>query len=438
MTTKIDDKTAAGATREEIEALPTVPFTPTMAPEAYHGLAGRIVKTIEPYSEADPVAILMHVLVAVGNVIGRGPHALVERTEHTCGEYVVLVGDTAKGRKGQAWSMPRYLLGRVDEVWAKTRIKSGLSSGEGLISNVRDPREEMQPVKDHGRVVDYQRVVVDEGEPDKRLFIIEPELATVLRRMQGETSSLSAVLRESWETGNLSTLTKNSPLRATGAHVSIIAHTTREELVTSLTETDRANGFANRFLYVLVRRSKCLPEPAAVPEAALAPLIAELRDVAQQRHHVLVRDAEARALWAVIYPKLSEGESGLLGAVLARAEAHALRLSVLYAVLDRSPVVRPEHLRAALAVWDYADASARRIFGERMGLSAADVILTALRSRPPGGMTKTEIMAMFSRNKSAAELDAVLGLLHEKGQAKKSSRPPLDGKGRPAEVWEAV
>jgi hypothetical protein len=53
-------------------------------------------------------------------------------------------------------------------------------------------------------------------------------------------------------------------------------------------------------------------------------------------------------------------------------------------------------------------------------------------------MTKTEIMAMFSRNKSAAELDVVLGLLHEKGQARKSSRPPQDGKGRPAEVWEAV
>jgi hypothetical protein len=382
MTTKVDDRTKNGATRVDIEALPTIPFTPQMAPEAYHGLAGRIVAAIAPHSEADPVAILMHVLVAAGNLIGRGPHALVERTEHTCGEFVVLVGDSAKGRKGQAWSTPRYLLGQVDEVWSKTRIKSGVSSGEGLISNVRDER--------WGLNKEGERVLEDEGEPDKRLLVIEPELATVLRRMQRETNSLSAVIREAWETGNLSTLTKNTPLIATGAHISIIAHTTREELVTSLTETDRVNGFANRFIYLLVRRSKCLPEPDAIPETVLAPLIGELRDVAQRHHHrVVARDDAARTLWAAVYPALSEGEPGLIGAVLARAEAHALRLSVLYAVLDRSLVVRPEHLRAALAVWDYAEASARRIFGERIGLSSADVILAALRSRGPGGMTVT-------------------------------------------------
>ena len=369
---KIDDMIEAGAGPADIEALPTITFTPQIAPEAFHGLAGRIVKAIEPYSEADPVAILSHVLVATGNMIGRGPHALVEKTEHTCGEFVVLVGDSAKGRKGQAWSTPRYLLSQADEMWAKTRIKSGLSSGEGLIANVRDER--------WGLNRKGERVLEDEGELDKRLLVIEPELATILRRMLGETNSLSAVIREAWETGNLSTLTKNTPLKATGAHVSIIAHTTREELVTSLTEADRVNGFANRFIYLLVRRSKCLPEPAPVPDAVLAPLIRELRDVAQARRHTLVRDHEARALWATIYPALSEGEPGLLGAVLARAEAHVLRLSVLYAVLDRAAAIQPDHLRAALAIWDYSEASARRIFGERLGLCMADVILANLRT----------------------------------------------------------
>jgi len=75
----------------------------------------------------------------------------------------------------------------------------------------------------------------------------------------------------------------------------------------------------------------------------------------------MARDDEARSLWAAEYPRLSEGEPGLLGAILGRAEAHVLRLSLIYAVLDQSPVVRMEHLRAALAVWDYAEASARLI-----------------------------------------------------------------------------
>lgn len=53
-----------------------------------------------------------------------------------------------------------------------------------------------------GTSKDGRPVLEDEGEADKRLLVIEPEFATVLRRMQGETNSLSAVLREAWETGN--------------------------------------------------------------------------------------------------------------------------------------------------------------------------------------------------------------------------------------------
>jgi hypothetical protein len=362
----------------------------------------------------------------------------VEETEHPCNEFVALVGRSAKGRKGQAWSTPRKLFESVDETWARTRIKTGLSSGEGLIFNVRDARTEMQPIKERGRVVDYQEVLVDPGEPDKRLPVFEPELATVLRRMQGEGNSLSSVIREAWDSGRLSTLTKNSPLKATAAHISIIAHITREELTASLTETDRANGFANRFLFVLVRRSQVLPEGSAVPQAVLTPLVAELQEVARwaTEPRTLVRNPEARSLWAAVYPTLSEGEPGLLGAILGRAEAHVLRLSLIYAALDRSPTVRPEHLTAALAVWDYADASARRIFGDALGLSVADTILTALRARGP--LTRAEIGELFHRNKLSAEIEAALQVLLAAGKVRRSERPPAGGQGRPAEVWEVA
>jgi hypothetical protein len=402
---------------------------PTLAPEAYQGLAGRIVESIAPHSEADPVAILMHTLVATGNLIGRGPHALVERTVHTCGEFVALVGRTAKGRKGQAWSTPHYLLTQVDPAWSAGRVKSGLSSGEGLIYNVRDQRWSADKKG--------QPLLEDEGETDKRLLVVEPEFATVLRRMQGETNSLSPVLREAWETGTLSTLTKNSPLRATDAHISVIAHTTVEELVISLTETDRANGFANRFIYMLVQRSKCLPEPQCIADAVLAPFVTELRLVVDAaRNARLARDEAARALWAAVYPRLSEGETGLVGAVLARAEAHVLRLSLLYAILDRSAVIGEEHLTAALAVWDYAEASARQIFGERLGVTTADIILAAVRRRGP--LTRTQIRDLFQRNKHASEIDAALRMLEARGKAKRLTRSPEGGAGRSIKIWEAV
>src|SRR5437879_5549061 len=46
--------------------------------EAFYGLAGDIVRTIEPHSEADPLGILVQLLVMFGNVVGRGPYFQVE------------------------------------------------------------------------------------------------------------------------------------------------------------------------------------------------------------------------------------------------------------------------------------------------------------------------------------------------------------------------
>src|SRR5262249_22980569 len=142
-----------------------------------------------------------------------------------------------------------------------------------------------------------------------------------------------------------------------------------------------------------------------------------------------------RELWATVYPKLSGGEPGLLGAVLARGEAHVLRLSMLYAVLDRSPVIRDQHLFAALALWDYSAVSARRIFGDRLGLSTADVIEQAGKQRGPEGITKTEISALFQRNKSEAQIDAALSVLEAASRMRRSTRVPEGGKGRTVEVW---
>src|SRR5262249_2120710 len=99
----------------------------------------------------------------------------------------------------------------------------------------------------------------------------------------------------------------------------------------------------------------------------------------------LKRDAHANALWAAVYGPLSEGKPGLLGAIISRAEAQVLRLSVLYAVLDQPKVITVDHLKAALAIWEYCDASARIIFGNRLGDPTADRILEALRAAGPTG-----------------------------------------------------
>ena len=106
--------------------------------EAYYGLAGEIVSTIEPHTKADPVAILVQLLIAFGSAIGRGPYYQAEGDIHATNEFALLVGKTSKGRKGISWGRVRQIHGLIDDTWVRERVTSGLSSGEGLIWAVRD------------------------------------------------------------------------------------------------------------------------------------------------------------------------------------------------------------------------------------------------------------------------------------------------------------
>lgn len=326
---------------------------PTLDDAALYGLAGDIVRAIEPHTEASNVAVLINTLVFVGNVVNRTPHFNVGGNDHTVNLFAAIVGDTAKGRKGTSLGHVKALFKRVDEKWVEDRIQSGLSSGEGLIFHVRDASQHNEDGKP-----------ADPGVSDKRLLVIEEELANTLKVMNRDTSILSTTIRQAWDSGTLRVLTRNNPLKATGVHVSIIGHITTTELRKHLRETECANGFANRFLWVYSSRSKLLPHGGGIPDYdALASRLSDALAHAQEYECPMVRDEEANTLWEQRYGDLSEGEDGLFGAVTGRAEAQVLRLSMLYALLDCSPIVRRPHLEAALALWQYTSDSAAYIFG---------------------------------------------------------------------------
>src|SRR5262245_65996869 len=117
--------------------------------------------------------------------------------------------------------------------------------------------------------------------------------------MKREGNTLSAVLRSAWDSGNLNTMTKNSPVRATNAHISIIGHITRAELRRLLTETESANGFANRFLWLAVRRSKCLPEGGNMESQNLNDLVMRLFKAIElaRKTKEIKRSGAAREIW---------------------------------------------------------------------------------------------------------------------------------------------
>jgi hypothetical protein len=432
---EFQQKKAACAFSDAEEAAP-VPSWPELPEEAMHGLAGDIVRAIEPHTEADPVALLAQLLVAFGNAVGRSPHFMAEADRHGTNLFVVLVGVSSKGRKGTSWAHIRRLFQAVAPEWTRNCITSGLSSGEGLKWAVRDPIERLEPVKQSGRVVDYQTVTEDPGVTDKRCLVYEAEFASALRVMQREGNTLSATIRDAWDTGDLRTMTKNDRVKASGAHISIIGHITKDELLRYLDSTEAGNGFANRFLWLCVRRSKLLPEGGNISQVDFAPLLRRLREALEfgQVADELKRDEAAREVWLAVYPKLAEGRPGLLGAITARAEAQVMRLACIYALLDLSPVIRREHLEAALALWEYAEASAKYIFGESLGDPVADTILEALR-KCPTGLSRTEIRDLFSRHVSEEQIARALATLQGANLARQTREPT---KGRPVERWYAT
>jgi hypothetical protein len=409
-----------------VSFVPEPPRWPVLADEALHGLAGDMVRAADPHTEADPVAILASFIAAFGNAAGRGAFVRVGADLHYLKLFVALVGATSKGRKGTSWGPVRDLMLEVDPEWGGERVLGGLSSGEGLIFAVRD--------RVVGEDKDGNEVVRDEGVSDKRLLPIEPELAGVLKAAGREGNTLSPTMRQAWDDGRLQVMTKNSPMKATDAHVSIIGHITAAELLRHLTETDAANGFANRFLWLLVKRSKELPFGGGWWKVDKEPLLKRLGEALEfGKSPVEVGwGRTARAVWPEVYGPLSEGKPGLFGAVTGRAEAQVVRLAALYAVLDLSSGIESEHLAAALALWDYAEASARHVFGDATGDPEADRILEALRTAGGGGMTRTEISGLFGRNRGAERIARALSTLLSAGRAR---REVEETGGRTAERW---
>ena len=384
---------------------------------ALHGPAGDFVRLVEPCTEADPAALLIQFLVAFGNLCGSSAYRFAGGIAHHLNEYVVIVGDTSSARKGTSWAEVERFFAKVDQGWTKQCVTSGLSTGEGLIYHVRDPQLAQNYRENHGAGRDGANGrTLDAGVDDKRLLVQAGEFAAVMKVAARDGATLSSTLREAWDGKTLRTLAKNSPATATGAHISISAHITREELVRLLDNLDIANGFANRFLWACAKRSKELPWGGGTQDVRLDHLAIQVRLAAEEARNggEFIFDDEAKRKWEQVYSKLTEGRLGLLGAMLGRRVAHVLRFACIYCALDSSYRIGLKHLSAALALYDYCERSARHIFGNRLGNPDADAIFEALRESSVG-LTRTEIRNLFSCNLTGERIDRARDALIKAG-----------------------
>jgi hypothetical protein len=383
----------------------------------YHELFGEIVTRIAPHTEADPVAILTQLLVAFGAAVGRRAWFTVEATRHHPNEFMLLIGDSSRARKGSSWDHVRRLLAEIDPS-IEPRILTGLSSGEGLIWAVRDPTAQ------------------DPGITDQRLLVIEPEFASVLRAASREISTLSPTLRSAWDGRPLAILTRTAPARATQAHIAVIGHITQHELRRHTTTIELANGYLNRILLIACRRQRLLPEGGQHDPLAgtgLTRLLAATLKHAQTASEVRL-DPDGRELWHHAYRQLAEPHPGIVGQITARAEAHTIRLALLYALTDGQRQIGPQHLHAALALHDYAARSAAWALTGATGQPLAEQIHAALATNP-AGLTRSQISDTLKHNQPAGQLDQALRALQATGRATVTQ---IATGGRPAQLWTAA
>lgn len=385
---------------------------PVLDPAALRGLAGDVVHTIAPHTEADPAALLLTFLTMFGAAVGPAPHAMADAAEHPARLFPVLVGDTSKARKGSAHAQVRRLMVRADPDFERDRMLGGFGSGESVIDAVAD------------------------GE-DRRLLVFEPEFSRLLAVAKRDGSTISQLLRQAWDGDRLQVRSRAKTTVADGAHVALVGHITAEELSARLTDTDAANGFANRHLFALVRRFQLLPSGGNLDDAEVARLGDEISHALRLARTVGImrRTPETETRWDSLYRTMANDQpGGLLGSVIARDTAQVLRLSVAYALLDGAHQIDLPHVEAAWAVWRYCRRSAEIIFGDRLGDEVADRLLSAIRGARANGLTRDEQYHALGGHVSADRLRVARTLLVTKALAEEVR---ITTGGRPAEVLRA-
>lgn len=413
---------------EELDNIEIKEFPQPMPAEVYRGMAGAIVKYLENFTEAAPEALLINLLVAFGAMVGKEAWIEVGGDRHYPNLFAVLVGDTASGRKGSSWSIIERVLEKADQNFVLNNLRNGTVSGEGIIYHVRDPIFKWDKNSET-----YEKI--DPGVEDKRLLIIESEFASLLRVMKREGNTLSPLLRNAWDGKyKLETLSKTNYTKATNAHISLIGHITFDELKKELSDVEKMNGFGNRFLWVCTRRSKLLPNPPLIPEDKITGLGLILREsISKAPKGLITKTPAAEEVWALIYEHYAEKGEGETAALIGRAEAQILRLSLIYALLDGSEKITHEHICTARLVWEYCQKSVEFIFSEFNREKESSMVLNLLSALKEKPLSQSEIaIDVFKGHISANKLVKLLKKLNAQGLIESKKQKTA---GRPKTLW---
>lgn len=411
---------------------------PRLDPTAFHGTAGQLVRALAPTTEADPAALLAVLLAEFGWLVGAQPgagkvpgaaHMMIANEAHHARIFPIIVGRTSSGAKGTAQhAIDRIIRAHAHGMLGSPPRGSGLSSGEGLVEAVRDEIGDPEDEKNY-----------KPGIEDKRLLLVESELATTFRRMNREGATLGPTIRQAWDGSKLSVLNRLA-YTATGAHIVIIGHISPGELHTVIRSHDLDGGTLNRFLFIASRRSKRLPDGGNAPKALVDEYSTRLGQAASHAYSrgEVTMTSEARDRWRSTYNRLTaERPDTVLTKATSRRAPQVLRLAMLYALIDDRGEITADDLAAAESLEQYSVDTAKYIFQQSIDADADEVgrLAEYIRRAGEAGRARNEIREdLYQRNVSADVITQRLKLLIEAGAVEQRQEPTA---GRPRTLYVA-
>ena len=335
---------------------------PQLPPIALHSTLGRMAEAACSNSEAVPASVAIHILARFAATLGRTAYIEIGDHKRHLRMFSLIVGPTAKGRKGTSSEMPNKLF-EIIYVNYLTRAKflpleklTALSTGEGLIQKVRDPFSWTTGDKEHN----------DPGVIDKRLLCDISEFAGVLAQGRREGATLSTVLRDAFDGVDLTTPSATAFRRASNTHICVVGSVPETEIVKSLNDIEKTNGFANRFPMFYSARPKIVPLPKPTDHMLMEQFAKHVADAIWKASKVglVDMDDDAQSLWKTsLYAQIEDKTyPDLIGSLLGRRSLHTMIFAALIALFDHKCKISVDHLLAADAWMEYWEQTVLFVF----------------------------------------------------------------------------
>jgi hypothetical protein len=396
-----------------------------------------------PYVETDINNIICDFLAAAGAAIGLKVYARHLYDTHPAATYQLLIANTTVG-KGTVWGCVNELFRMAVAEWKKC-LRTSARSQQALY---RALKEAADP-----KLITENEEGEEESKPNPdytggSILLRFSEVSAVFKSMRAEWSTMSQALRETYDgrpvSNELGQKDKSTKVDNPYA-LSLLGDVSPWELSEVISDVDFASGVANRFVWCVSHQTKTIPRAGPAPDyRELAERLRRVIPPEQIGEITYSKDGEAA--WDAWVLSLPANDDGRLGSACGRMRANALRLAVLFAVLDERRLVlsealciKAEHVNAAAAILNRHRATVQWFLERPAAMPAGlpeskkdklwrqiEKLRAALKN---GRITNNELHTLFS-NQTAQERKEIAKA------ASLNYTDEVDEKGNTVGVWE--